>query len=229
MEIVCFGWLNYPTLDIISKLNYCIADMDRWSKNDTPQFQKLVAQYQKDLENVRLNDDDDAGQVINDINGKLSCILLQEDSYWRQRAKNFWLRDGDTNTKFFYASATARKKKNKINRLKSDADVWVDYQQGLCNLVFDYFSNIYQARQGNFTPVTSCLSRCISDEDNGSLTASFTEDEFCRAVFDMHPDKSPGPNGLNPAFYHRFWPILGKEVFEAYCNWLSNGRFPPFS
>jgi len=35
---------------------------------------------------------------------------MQDDAYWRQRAKTFWYKDGDRNTKNFHASTTARKK-----------------------------------------------------------------------------------------------------------------------
>lgn len=168
-------------------------------------------------------------QQVFDLKEKLSSILLQENSYWRQRAKNFWLRDGDTNSKFFHASATARKKRNKIQRLKVHNDVWVDSQQGLHDIAYSYFSNIYQARQCYCSPVISCLHRYISDDDNDVLTAPFTEEEFLRAVFDMHPDKFPDPDGLNSGFYQRFWPILGKDVFYVSCSWLASGHFPDSS
>lgn len=87
VETVCSGWLHYPALDITSKINYCIADMERWSKNNAPQFQKVTAQYRKAIEMARTNVIDDAGQDLNEMKEKLSCVLLQEDKYWRQRAK----------------------------------------------------------------------------------------------------------------------------------------------
>ena len=29
----------------------------------------------------------------------------------------------------------------------------------------------------------------------------------------MHLDKSPGPDGFNPAFYQRFWDLVGDDVY----------------
>ena len=42
----------------------------------------------------------------------------------------------------------------------------------------------------------------------------------------MHPDKAGGPDGLNPAFFQQFWPILGKEVYSCCKDWLNNNSFP---
>lgn len=60
-----------------------------------------------------------------------------------------------------------------------------------------------------------------------SLTSDFTIDEFRAAAFSMQADKCPGPDGFNPGFYHHFWDMCGKEVFQAGCEWLANGVFPP--
>ncbi|XP_060212034.1 uncharacterized protein LOC132639608 [Lycium barbarum] len=40
---------------------------------------------------------------------------------------------------------------------------------------------------------------------NVSLTRLFTIDDVKEAIFSMHPDKAPGPDGLNPSFYQSFW------------------------
>nr|ABN08038.1 RNA-directed DNA polymerase (Reverse transcriptase) [Medicago truncatula] len=37
----------------------------------------------------------------------------------------------------------------------------------------------------------------------------------------------PGPDGLNSAFYHRFWKELGGEIFFVASSWLTSGSFPP--
>nr|KYP74049.1 Transposon TX1 uncharacterized [Cajanus cajan] len=42
----------------------------------------------------------------------------------------------------------------------------------------------------------------------------------------MHSNKSPGPDGLNPGFYKRFWNLLRSEVFQAGVQWLNQGSFP---
>jgi hypothetical protein len=42
----------------------------------------------------------------------------------------------------------------------------------------------------------------------------------------MNSDKAPGPDGLNPAFFKRFWSLCGMELFHAGTAWLEQGSIP---
>ncbi|MCH99842.1 hypothetical protein A2U01_0020857, partial [Trifolium medium] len=86
--------------------------------------------------------------------------------------------------------------------------------------------NLFAPNNGDHTPIVDTIPHCVSDNDNHMLTSPFIEEEFQQAVFSMHPDKSPGPDGLNPAFYQKFWPLCGKDIFEACCSWLEDEHFP---
>jgi len=66
----------------------------------------------------------------------------------------------------------------------------------------------------------------VSEEDNGTLPAPFQIYEFKHALFSMHSDKAPRSDGLNLAFYKRFWHLCGVELFHAGVNWLNSGNFP---
>jgi carbamoylphosphate synthase small subunit len=40
-----------------------------------------------------------------------------------------------------------------------------------------------------------------------------TKEELREALFQMHPDKAPGPDSFNPAFYQHFWDLCGDDIF----------------
>ncbi|PNX63886.1 hypothetical protein L195_g061843, partial [Trifolium pratense] len=50
-----------------------------------------------------------------------ATLLVQEEGYWKQRAKMHWLQEGDLNTRFFHMSVSARSKKKKITKLVDEA------------------------------------------------------------------------------------------------------------
>jgi len=157
----------------------------------------------------------------------LANLLLQEDSYWKQQSKVFWLSDGDTNSKFFHASASALRWKNSIKKLRDETGNWSTSHDDLCQVVRNYFTTMFAAKQGDYQDIISCIQNKVSSDDNNTLTQPFTEQEFQDAIFSMHSDKSPGPDGLNPAFYHRFWKEIGGELFTVATSWLASGPFPP--
>ena len=48
---------------------------------------------------------------FNEVNARLTELMVQDDTYWRQRSKTLWLKDGgDFNMKLFHASTTTRRK-----------------------------------------------------------------------------------------------------------------------
>jgi hypothetical protein len=74
--------------------------------------------------------------------------------------------------------------------------------------------------------VLSIVQPKVSAEDNECLTATISKEEIYTALMQMHPDKSPGPDGFNPAFYQHFWHVCGDDIFSAVKTWLDRGFFP---
>jgi hypothetical protein len=141
--------------------------------------------------------------------------------------KTHWYRDGDRNTKFFHASATARKKANQITSLEDSSGNKVSSSTGMSEIAKNYFSELFQKNNNAAAPVTHLPRHSVSAEDNEMLTTPFTKKEFREAMFSMHPDKCSGPNGYSPGFYQQFWNLCSDDIFKECCNWLDTGIFPP--
>ena len=41
----------------------------------------------------------------------------------------------------------------------------------------------------------------------------------------MHPSKSPGPNGMSPFFFQKFWHIVEHDVTTVILSVLHSGRY----
>lgn len=177
----------------------------------------------------RLNDLTDEISVQAYISAKvnLNNLLYQEESYWKQRAKLFWLAEGDENTKYFHAAASAKRKSNHIDFLMDDNNERVDIHAGMGTIILDNFQKLFANDIGEVTIEQIECPRRITTVENELLTKELTFDEFSLAVKQMHPDKASGPDGLNPAFFQTFLSIMGHEVFKCCSAWLKSGNFPP--
>lgn len=135
--------------------------------------------------------------------------MIQEDKYWRQRAKIHWYRVGDMNTKFFHASTTSKKKVNHITSLENDVGDRVSNKQGMCLVARSYFEDLCLEKNSSRALVVKNIDKVVSDEDNIFLTNHFQVYEFKEAMFSMRPYKCPSPDGFNPGF---FFNIFGRCV-----------------
>ncbi|XP_073152636.1 uncharacterized protein [Henckelia pumila] len=214
-ETVMDSWRESVGLDIQNRLTHCSELLISWGRKFSNTFKEDIGRVKRRLDAFRRRDDEESVEQEKALKNQLTSLLVQQEIYWQQRAKNFWLRDGDSNTRFFHASASARRKANRIQRLKNDNGIWVEDVTEICSTVGRYFENLFSASRGNYDPVFSAIEPRITRDDNESLIRPFHIDEFKLAVSQMHPDKSPGPDGFNPAFYQKIWHVIGEDVFKA--------------
>jgi ribonuclease HI len=225
-EVVNEGWNDREDLGIIHRLTHCADTLQRWGRRKKRRFKEEIKEHEEEMERTR--DKGDASNIsrFQEAQKQHTKVLVQEETYWRQRAKMHWLKEGDLNTKFFHMSASARSKVKKIEKLMSDENELVTKQQELGEVARKYFQDLFKSKEGSQEPVLSLISPRISAEDNAILEASITKEELKTALFEMHPDKSPGPDGFNPAFFQKFWHLCGDDVFTAVKDWLQRGYFP---
>ena len=115
--------------------------------------------------------------------------------YWKQRAKDFWLKEGDSNTRYFHSHASSKQKHNQFRKLNdADGNVVLD-KEGLSNLAKTYFEGLFAACTEEVSYGELPIEQKISMEENNGLVARFSLEEFTGAVMQMLPDKAPGPDG----------------------------------
>ena len=146
--------------------------------------------------------------------------------YWKQGAKAFWLENGDLNTKFFHAQALGRKATNEVSSLVDVNGIVQSDLSTMGSIALSYFRYLFSSGLPNFDGLEISLTDVVSLEENESLVAPFSKEEFTKVIKQMHPEKTSGPDGLNPGFYHRLWPLIGDQIFSVASQWLSTGAFP---
>lgn len=152
---------------------------------------------------------------------KLNKVLQQEQTFWRQRAKVFWLIDEDLNTKFFHRSATNRKKKNQLKGLFDKDGQWCTTDSDIETIVLQYYSELFSTSlPTNINEAVNLLPQIISEDMNAILSKQLSVEEIRLALFQMHPSKASGPDGFSPCFYQHFWNIVGNDVVGAVRSFL---------
>ena len=53
---------------------------------------------------------------------------------------------------------------------------------------------------------------------NEDLLSDFRVEEVQQALKQMHPTKSPGPDGMSSIFFQRYWDIVGPHVVDCVLN-----------
>jgi hypothetical protein len=142
------------------------------------------------------------------------------------KSKTLLVTGGDTNSKLFHFYASARRRKNTLQFLCDDTGNRVGWDGGLPQLIHNYFSDLFSASPTDDSQIMDVISPKVSTAQNTLLTRPFRADEVVAAINSMHPDKSPGPDGLNPGFYQKFWGEVGEKVTATCLNCLNNCEIP---
>jgi hypothetical protein len=154
-------------------------------------------------------------------------LLDKEEMWWRQRAKEEeWLKFGDRNTRYFYACASAKRRRNKVGSLMDYNGQRVEIPGEIEAMFVEYFSNLFT--KGSEGDVGSCqpMERWVTESMNDDLVWDCSMEEIELALFQMGPYKAPGLDGLNASFFQTNWPIMKKEVCNVVMNCLNTGTIP---
>nr|TKS04832.1 hypothetical protein D5086_0000139380 [Populus alba] len=118
---------------------------------------------------------------------QLATLLAQEEAYWKQRAKQLWLKEGDLNTEYFHKMASSRRKCKRVITLINVAGEVFDEMEGMNKVVLGYFHQLFDKSPKSESPLLDCIQPCVSSAQNESLLAPVRDDEIKRAVFHVKP------------------------------------------
>ena len=146
--------------------------------------------------------DGSLGEEINQVRKEINDLLDSEEIFWGQRAKAHWLREGDKNTKFFHAKASERRKQNTILGIWDKNGMWCEDQESIAKAAASYFEEIFSSSHpSQISTVIAPIPTLVSPEMNENLSKAFSSEEVVAALKQIHPSKSPGPDGMSALFF----------------------------
>ena len=208
------------------KLRECKLKLGTWSRECFGNLGKKIAEAKQELQQAE-------ARVIQGVNAEnlqflrrtLNALFEKEEKMWRQRSRSLWLSNGDRNTKYFHSRATQRRRRNHIQSLRDNMGVIHDTNEGMASLLINYYENLFSTSQPmNIDDVVANVSHVVSEDMNKALVREFTASEVEIAIKQMAPTKAPGPDGMPPVFYQKFWHVVGSDVTKAVLSCLNSGR-----
>ena len=119
-------------------------------------------------------------------------------------------------------------KKIQIDGLYDAHEIWQEEEGKVGDIVEEYYTGLFTSNQpAEFNELLQALQTKVTPQMNQMLDKMFTASEVRVALKQMRPFKAPGPDGMPPLFYQKFWPIVGDIVTKTILDFLNHGVYPP--
>ena len=149
---------------------------------------------------------------------------LMEETSWRQKSRETWLKEGDRNTGFFHRMANAHRRRNYLKSISINGrklDTEAEIKEGMVNA----YQNLLSDPGGWRPPLPDLALNEIGHEEAAKLEEMFSEEEIWATVSGLNSEKAPGPDGFPIAFWSFSWDFVKNEVLGFFKEFHEQGRF----
>lgn len=157
---------------------------------------------------------------LNCAQAQLLRSLAEEEDFWRQKAREKWIKEGDRNTKFFHASVIEKRQRLTITKMKDSHGQWLTSEASIKDHAVEFYQTLFSVESHDQEEVDSSIDQFLSYvpelvtlEDNQRLLRPLTMEEVKLAVFQL--DSAPGSDGFSGRFYQACWGIISPDLFNA--------------
>lgn len=103
----------------------------------------------------------------------------------------------------------------------------VHKEEQISQIIVSYFGKLFSSSATNYADtVNFALDPVITEEQNSLLIRLATASEIREAVFSIHADKAPGPDGFSAGFYHSNWDSVGESITKEVQQFFTLGSLP---
>ncbi|KAE9456633.1 hypothetical protein C3L33_11509, partial [Rhododendron williamsianum] len=129
---------------LVQKLKKCKGELLKWSRLVFGKDKLKLKLLQEKLKAIQATPfSADSFKEERDIIKEMEMLLLREEMALHQRSRINWLLYGDKNSAFFHATINQRRQRNQVIRLKSSMGDWIEDDEGINELIQEFFSNLF--------------------------------------------------------------------------------------
>ena len=157
----------------------------------------------------------------------LDASRIEEDIA-RQKSRIQWLDGGDKNSKYFHNSIKQRRNmKRIISLIRPDGSITTD-EVDAKNEAIRFYQGLLGTAASNCYPgiqeLRKIISKSLTPIQARALEAIPTDLDIKEALFGLHSNKAPGPDGYNAHFFKVTWNITGPSVIAAIKEFFTSGE-----
>ncbi|XP_058189268.1 uncharacterized protein LOC131306858 [Rhododendron vialii] len=210
---------------ISQKIKKCRLALKSWRSSQNLNSRKEIDGIKEDIGRLEAHEREFHLKEIAGLEDNLTKAWEKEELYWKQKSHQKWLQFGDRNTSFFHASTVARHRRNHISGIENSAGVWISEQKTVLAEFQSFFAGLFTCEDNQQdNRVVHLIPRRVTASVNSSLIRAFSTGEIKAALFDMHPNKAPGYDGMTPGFFQKYWDIVGLDVCWAVRSFFHGGK-----
>ena len=114
---------------------------------------------------------------------------------WKKLSRNAWLKEGDSNTRYFHCRANQRNRRNLVLGIEDEAKTWVER----------YFETMFTTLNPlAFEDIINGIRLMALDDEEANLGGDFQAFEVYQALKQMAWLTALGPDGMSLIFYNSF-------------------------
>lgn len=156
-----------------------------------------------------------------------SKLRLNEESFYSQKSRIRWLKEGDLNISFFHHSVNKRHLQNRLLSVIDGAGNLLTDMNLIQGHVVSFFKDLLSPAPALNLPsildIRSIIARPLSSIQIDSLSRPVTDMEIRDTVFSLPKGKAPGPDGFSVEFFQKSWDVVGPSVTMAVKDFFSSG------
>ncbi|KAH7855337.1 hypothetical protein Vadar_023843 [Vaccinium darrowii] len=146
-DVICKGWQGTirgsNMFKVFSKVRNTRRELRVWSKKRNFNARRRINEVQGKLKEIgKEREHGEMGQ-IRALEKELGEAWVQEERFWRQKARISWMVEGDRNTSFFHAKVTQRRKRNAIAGIQNSDGSWCDDPEDITKEFVQYFHQLF--------------------------------------------------------------------------------------
>ncbi|WJX32289.1 hypothetical protein P8452_20632 [Trifolium repens] len=221
------GWMGFVLKERLKGLKGVIKE---WSKEVYEKPNVMKKRLVEEIKGLDLKSES-VGLSIDEVAFRkrlfedLWVVLKSIDASTFQRSRSRWLREGDSNSKYFHACVKARRRANTISALYTPSG-WVEGTGNVRNATVSFFKSHFSTEDWVRPNLDGVEFPVLTEEDNALLIAPFSIEEIEEAVKNSDGTKCPGPDGFNFAFVKAFWGLMKNEVRILFDQFSGNDCLP---